>query len=121
MADTDAQIRSREDYIYALRQDAEGLRIQGAHLLEGNQQAQAEVEALNNHIRVLQRQNEELSKELDVFVEANEAIRQRLDRRNRVEGLRSKNEVQLANSLRTLGDMRSPPRGQRGTSPPTHY
>lgn len=48
---------------------------------------------MSNHIRVLQRQNEELSRELDVFVEANEAIRNRLDRRSRVEGLRNKNEA----------------------------
>jgi hypothetical protein len=63
---------------------------------------------------VLQRQNEDLSRELDVFVEANEAIRHRLDRRSRVEGLRHKNETQLATSLRTLNDVRSPPRDRRG-------
>lgn len=34
VADLDAQIRNREDYIYALRQDAEDLRLQGAHLHE---------------------------------------------------------------------------------------
>jgi len=47
---------------------------------------------LNNHIRVLSAQNDDLTKELDQFVEANEAIRMRLDRKNRVLDLRSKNE-----------------------------
>jgi DNA-directed RNA polymerase specialized sigma54-like protein len=57
--------------------------------------AQAEIDALKNHIRVLQRQNEDLTKELDQFVEANEAIRNRLDRRSRVEQIRVKNDMQL--------------------------
>ena len=78
-----------------LRQEAESLRLQGAHLHETNQQLQAEIDALKNHIRVLQRQNEDLTKELDQFVEANEAIRNRLDRRSRVEQIRVKNDMQL--------------------------
>jgi len=57
---------------------------------------------------VLQRQNEELQRELENFVEANEAIRNRLDRRQRVEGIRSKNEIQLQSSLKTLNESRSP-------------
>jgi len=48
---------------------------------------------------VLGSQNEDLTKELDHFVEANEAIRMRLDRKNRVFDLRSKNEQQLQKSL----------------------
>ncbi|TNV81647.1 hypothetical protein FGO68_gene17564 [Halteria grandinella] len=116
IAELDTQIRTREDYIYALRQDAEALRLQGGHLHETNLQTQAEIEALANHIRVLQRQNEDLSRELDVFVEANEAIRNRLDRRSRVEGLRHKNENELATSLRTLHEVRSPERGRRGAT-----
>lgn len=110
IADIDLQIHSKEDYIYGLRQDAENLRLQGAHLNESNAQSFAEIEAMNNHIRVLQRQNEDLSKELDCFVEANEAIRMRLDRRNRVEGIRTKNDVQLQSSLMNLQNAKSPMR-----------
>ncbi len=65
VAELDLQIRQKEDLIGVLRQDAENLRLQGAHLHEMNQQLIAEVEALKNHIRVLQRQNEDLTKELD--------------------------------------------------------
>jgi chromosome segregation ATPase len=39
IAELDTQIRTREDYIYALRQDAEALRLQGGHLHETNLQA----------------------------------------------------------------------------------
>ena len=44
-------------------------------------------------------QNEDLTKELDQFVEANEAIRMRLDRKNRVQEIRQKNELQLQKSI----------------------
>ena len=83
-----------------MRQDAETFRLQGVHLHEANSQLQAEIEALKSHIRVLQRQNEDLTKELDTFVEANEQIRTRLDRRSRVESIRHKNDAQLQNSLK---------------------
>ncbi len=81
---------------------------------EANSQLTAEIEALKSHIRVLQRQNEDLTKELDTFVEANEAIRTRLDRRSRVESIRHKNDAQLQNSLRQVYEARSPVRGARG-------
>jgi len=51
-----------------------------------------EIDSLNNHIRVITIQNEELTKELDEFVQANEAIRQRLDRKARVQEIRQRNE-----------------------------
>ncbi len=102
-----------------MRQDAENLRLQGAHLHEMNQQLIAEVEALKNHIRVLQRQNEDLTKELDQFVEANEAIRNRLDRRSRVESIRQKNDIQLQNSMKQVVGARSPVRGGREGNGPS--
>lgn len=53
IADLDNQIRKREEHIFILRQDAENLRLQGAHLNENNAQLQAEIEAMKNHMRVL--------------------------------------------------------------------
>lgn len=81
------------------------------HLHEANSQLSAEIDALKSHIRVLQRQNEDLTKELDTFVEANEAIRNRLDRRSRVESIRHKNDAQLQSSLKQVYEARSPARG----------
>jgi len=90
--DNDAKIRVREDQIMQLRKELESARYNNSSLLDQNANLQAEIDALNNHIRVLQLQNEDLTKELDQFVEANEAIRQRLDRKNRVQEIRQKNE-----------------------------
>lgn len=91
--DLEAKIRIREDSIVSLRKELEGSRYSNSALLDNNANLQSELEALNQHIRVLTQQNEDLTKELDHFVEANEAIRTRLDRKSRVYEIRSKNEV----------------------------
>ncbi len=93
------KIRLREEQILQMRKELEGARYSNSTLLDNNSNLQAEIDAVNNHIRVLQVNNEDLTKELDQFVEANEVIRQRLDRRNRVVELRNKNEVQIQKSL----------------------
>lgn len=53
---------------------------------------------MNNHIRVVSHQNDQLTREIDQFVAANEKIREKLDRKNRVAELRNKNEVELRSS-----------------------
>jgi len=78
-----------------LRKELDGARYSNSALTDSNGSLQVEIDALNNHIRVLNSQNDDLTKELDHFVEANEAIRMRLDRKNRVLDLRHQNETQL--------------------------
>ena len=63
----------REDQIMQMRKELESARYNNSSLLDSNANLQAEIDALSNHIRVLQLQNEDLTKELDQFVEANEA------------------------------------------------
>jgi chromosome segregation ATPase len=106
--DNEQKIRVREDQIMQLRKELESARYNNSALLDSNANLQAEIDALNNHIRVLQLQNEDLTKELDQFVEANEAIRMRLDRKNRVQEIRNKNEQQLQKSIAQVNDARSP-------------
>ena len=64
---------------------------------------------MNNHIRVITVQNEELTKELDQFVQANEAIRMRLDRKARVQEIRARNDQQLAHSIGVVHDVSKSP------------
>jgi hypothetical protein len=54
-----------------------------------------ELEALERHAHVLQVQNEDLTTELDRFVQTDEALRSQLDRRARVQGLQHTNTEQL--------------------------
>ena len=94
----------------AMRKELDGARYSNSALLDNNSNLQVEIDALNNHIRVLSAQNDDLTKELDQFVEANEAIRMRLDRKNRVQELRNRNEQQLTRSIQHVVEARSPPR-----------
>ena len=48
-----------------LRKELDSARYNNSSLLDSNANLQAEIDALSNHIRVLQLQNEDLTKELD--------------------------------------------------------
>ena len=95
-----------------MRKELEGARYSNSALLDNNSNLQVEIDSLNNHIRVITHQNEELTKELDQFVQANEAIRQRLDRKARVLEIRQRNDQQLAYSMNQVHESKSPIRGQ---------
>jgi len=90
--DLEAKIRMKEDQIMYLRKELEGARYSNSALLDNNSNLQVEIDSLNNHIRVITLQNEELTRELDQFVQANEAIRMRLDRKARVQEIRQRND-----------------------------
>lgn len=106
----EGKIRQKEDQIMYMRKELEGARYSNSALLDNNSNLQVEIDSLNNHIRVITHQNEELTKELDQFVQANEAIRQRLDRKARVQEIRQRNDQQLAYSLNQVDKSRSPHR-----------
>lgn len=81
-----------------LRKDLETARRLTEQLIENNNNLTQEVDAMNDHIRVVSHQNDELTKEIDTFVQANEVIRQNLDRKGRVQQLRSSNDEKIARS-----------------------
>lgn len=108
--DLEYQIRKKEEQTHQLKKELDGARYSNSALLDNNSNLQVEIEALNAHIKVLSKQNDDLTKELDHFVEANEQIRQRLDRKNRVHELRSKNETELKQSLYSIHGAKSPNR-----------
>ena len=51
--DIESKIRIREDTIVQLRKESEGARYSNAALLDNNANLQSELEALNQHIRIL--------------------------------------------------------------------
>mmetsp|Transcript_7267 Transcript_7267/g.5551 ORF Transcript_7267/g.5551 Transcript_7267/m.5551 type:complete len:98 (-) Transcript_7267:37-330(-) len=93
-----------------MRKELEGARYSNSALLDNNSNLQVEIDALNNHIKVLEAQNKDLTNELEQFVAANEDIRNRLDRKNRVLDLRNRNEQQLQKSMAYVNEAKSPPR-----------
>jgi hypothetical protein len=84
----------------------------------------AEKEALERHSRVLLGQNDDLTKELERFVNTDEVLRQQLDRRGRVYTMQERNNRELQYSNAKVVEMRnrSPPKGgsnfQQNSSPP---
>lgn len=71
----------------------------------------AETDALQHHCNVLAGQNVELNTELERFVNTDEQIRMTLNRRDRVETLRNKTDVEVRASQYNLE--RSSPRRTR--------
>lgn len=71
-----------------LRRELEGSKYSNAALIESNANMQVEIDSMNNHIRVVSHQNDQLTREIDQFVTANEKIREKLDRKSRVNELR---------------------------------
>ena len=67
-----------------------------------NADMRAEVDALQHHCNVLAGQNVELNSELERFVNTDEQIRQTLNRRDRVDTLRTKTEMEMRASYQHL-------------------
>ena len=58
----------------------------------------AEKEALERHSRILLGQNDDLTKELERFVNTDEVLRQQLDRRGRVYDMQARNNTEMGYS-----------------------
>ena len=61
----EVKIRQKEDQLMYMSKELEGARYSNSALLENNSNLQIEIESMNNHIRVVSHQNEELTKEID--------------------------------------------------------
>ena len=106
--DLEAKIRNREDQVSVVRKDLDDLKFSNNSMLDRNGDLKGEIEALQNHIGVLEQQNKDLNGEMEAFVNTDEQIRMTLNRKDRVNNLRSKVDYELK---RSLGDLeRSSPR-----------
>jgi len=65
-----------------------------------------EKEALERHSRILLGQNDDLTKELERFVNTDEVLRQQLDRRQRVFTMQDRNHKELSYSNAKVVDAR---------------
>ena len=78
----------------------------------------AEKEALERHSRILLGQNDDLTKELERFVNTDEVLRQQLDRRGRVYTMQERNNKEITYSNAKVQDVRSrsPAKNQGGNT-----
>jgi hypothetical protein len=72
------------------------------------QHLEQELSSLSQVCEIRMRANENLARELQQIVEDDEAIRQRLDRANRILKLKAKNGNQINESLRNIEKSKSP-------------
>jgi hypothetical protein len=80
----DIGIKEKEDGLYACRKDIENQAYTNANLRQDLSDYTVEKDAIERHSRILLGQNDDLTKELERFVNTDEVLRQQLDRRGRV-------------------------------------
>lgn len=98
----EAKIRQTEEQLGAARREQDDLRCLNSNLSGQNGDLQAEIDALENHCNVLTGQNRELNVELQRFVETDEQIRATLNRRGRVEDLKTRGDFEVRQSYANL-------------------
>ena len=69
---------------------------------------QNEIEALNRHMNLITQQNFELSSELQRFLQTDEVVKTKLNRRSTVDEIRHKVDLAVKRSQREVDTRRSP-------------
>ena len=103
----EARLKDRDDQLFLQRKDLEQSKVTNGVLRGQNVDNLAEKDALEKHAQVVQLQNDDITRELDKFCEMDEYVRNQLDRRSRVLGLRARNEQELRHSFNRVEDARS--------------
>jgi len=92
------------------RRELERVKDTRGMLLEDRSQINEELDALKKHAEVLEDQNAAMNNELERFVETDERVRRDLDRKYKVDYLKSKNSDQLQKSFARVVRVTSPKR-----------
>jgi len=105
-----------------VKKDIENMGFTNSNMRNDLNDYMAEKEALERHSRILLGQNDDLTKELERFVNTDEVLRQQLDRRARVYTMQERNTKELGYSAAKVGDARSrsPPKESRGGARATY-
>lgn len=101
------ELRDKKDLKQRLSQQEQESRYQNEEELRLKRQSEeeekgleAQIKALQDHCDLLKRQNVDFADELERMVQADELIREKLNRRDRVLALREKNQQELLQSYR---------------------
>lgn len=105
-------MRDKEEQINLNRRELDDVRFSNQSMNDRNRDLTAEIDALQQHVKVLDAQNRDLNTELDRFVQTDEQIRSTLNRRDRVTDLRHRVDGELAKSYADL-ERASPARRSR--------
>lgn len=106
-------MRAREDELAHLKSDIDHVKQSNARYVEDSHELQANIEALNRHVALLNQQNYELSVELEKFIETDDVVRRTLNRKAKVEDIRHKVDEAIQRSMVEVQNRRSPERYAR--------
>ena len=84
------QFQKCEQDEQSVQYEIDRLKSHSEQMMRDQIDLQAEVDALDKHMANLNNQNYCLQKELEGFIEADDQVRQRLDRKNQVENIRTR-------------------------------
>ena len=103
----EVQIKEREDHLFAVRKDIDSQTYTNANMRQDLGDFTAEKEAMERHSRILLGQNDDLTKELERFVNTDEVLRSQLDRRGRVITMQDRNHVEIGMSTSKIYEARA--------------
>jgi len=117
----DVQIKDKEENLYAVKKDIENLSYTNTNMRTDLNDYMGEKEALERHSRILLGQNDDLTRELERFVNTDEVLRQQLDRRGRVITIQERQNMDLGYSHGKVYEARSRSPGKKymPSIPPT--
>jgi len=103
----DVQVKEKEDHLFATRKDIEGQTYTNANMRQDLGDFTQEKEAMERHSRILLGQNDDLTKELERFVNTDEVLRTQLDRRGRVLTMQDRNNQEIGMSTHKIYEVRA--------------
>jgi predicted RNase H-like nuclease (RuvC/YqgF family) len=86
---TEQNIKDLDLHIEGLTRDIESMKYSNEALVERHYDLRGNLDQLNRHQRLLTEQNNELQRELDSFIETDEIVKRNLDRKDKVQHIRS--------------------------------
>jgi hypothetical protein len=107
----------RDDEVSALKGEIEHFKHINGKQVEDQYELKNEAEALKRHVSLLNQQNFELSTELEKFIETDETIRRTLNRKGKVDEIRTKVDEAIMRSMYEVQQRRSPERNGRTMEP----
>jgi chromosome segregation ATPase len=107
-------IKHREGDIQDLKANFEAVKREHIHLLNTNDDVQHDIDQTGKHLDMLNGQNQDLINELERYNEQDERVRSMLDRKERVQDVKSKTEGKMKSSYYSMNSsLRSPQRKSR--------
>lgn len=98
MQGLEAKFYSLEVDERGMNTDLEAVNYSNQSLMDRNIDLKSEYEALQKHVVLLTQQNKDLQRELDSFVETDDIVRKNLDRKMKVDQIRTKVESAIHHS-----------------------